>query len=282
MDKNELTIKVKDELYRRGAKLIGVASVDRFSNSPAGHHPCDFIKEAKSVIVVGLPIVLGLMNWNSFLENSELIPSLDEVKGQDGKDLVWSPRIMVRKHIERRCSYEVINMELQILSMYTAILLEDYGYKSLYLPTTYGMTLSWPGNYQWDFPKIKSGAGPFSHRHAAVAAGLGEIGRNNLLLTPQYGSRVRLVSIITEAELCPDPLITHGICLGEKCDICVKSCPAKAFDGGTIEYYIAGMKQNMCKVNIEKCRGFYKDSAMGEQCGRECINSCPVSKSRKT
>ena len=37
-------------------------------------------------------------------------------------------------------------MELQTLSMYTAILLEEHGYQSVYMPTTYGMTLSWQGN----------------------------------------------------------------------------------------------------------------------------------------
>jgi hypothetical protein len=57
-----------------------------------------------------------------------------------------------------------------------------------------------------------------------VAAGLGEFGLNNLLLTPQYGPRVRLESMITTAELAPDPLCEGPICLGvDACGVCLES-----------------------------------------------------------
>ena len=69
----------------------------------------------------------------------------------------------------------------------------------------------------------------FSQRHAATRAGLGEFGFSNIVLTPEFGPRVRFVSIITEAELEPDPLITEKICLREKCGgrdgpICLRRC----------------------------------------------------------
>ncbi len=276
MDMKILTSEVKNELYRLGAKMVGIASVDRFEGSPVGHHPCDYIPSAKSVIVMVMPIASGLMDWNSFMEKSEMVPEVEVYKKPDGTEQVWSPRVTLRKHIERRCSYEVVNMELQTISMYGTLMLEEYGYKSLYLPTTYGMTLSWPGNYIWDFPKMKSGGGPFSHRHAAVAAGLGMFGRNNLFMTEKYGSRVRLVSIITEAELEPDPMLEEQICLGEKCNKCVKSCPSGAFTEETYEYNVGTATVQVCKMDIEKCRGYYKDSVMGTQCGRECMTACPL------
>ncbi len=73
----------------------------------------------------------------------------------------------------------------------------------------------------------------FSQRHAAIRAGLGEFGFNNIVLTPEFGPRVRFVSVITEAELEPDPLITKKICLREKCGgingpICLRRCTAGA------------------------------------------------------
>ena len=186
MDIKQFTFEVKEEMLRRGAKQAGIASIDRFEGSPQGHHPLDYLPKAKSVLVAVMPIASGLMNWNSFMENSDMVPEKEIFRKADGTEQPWSPRTTLRKHIERRCSYEVVNMDLQSISMHIALFLEDCGYRSVYLPTTYGMTLSWPGNYIWDFPKMKSAGGPFSHRHAAVAAGLGMLGRNNLL-DPGFG-----------------------------------------------------------------------------------------------
>jgi epoxyqueuosine reductase QueG len=279
MNSQQLTKEIRDEIFRRGAKLSGIAPIDRFEGSPAGHHPRDYVAKAQSVIVVVIPIASGLMNWNSFMENSDMVPEKEIYKKPGGVEQPWSPRVTLRKHIERRCSYEVVNMELQTISMHVSILLEDYGYRSVYLPTTYGMTLSWPGNYIWDFPKMKSAGGPFSHRHAAVAAGLGLIGRNNLFMTPKHGPRVRLVSVITEAELVPDSQIEEPICLGEKCNQCVKACPSGAFSKDhIIEYKVGSSLQRVCAMDKEKCRNYYKDSAYGTQCGRECMTACPLSR----
>jgi epoxyqueuosine reductase len=273
----QLTERLKRHLGEasHGAALVGVAPVERFEGAPRGHHPCDFVPDARSVVVIALPIVSGLMNWHEYLEKSEIIKDVDSYADKDGKQQTWSPRTVIRKHIERRCCYEVINDQLQSLSMYGAIFLEQAGHRATYLPATYGQTLSWPGNYQWDFPKPPRGFAPFSHRHAAVAAGLGVLGLNNLLLTPQYGPRQRLVSIITCAPLAPDPLVVEPVCLGEKCSLCSRRCPAHAF-GDLYEVEIAGRKTTLRKVDIEACRGYYKNSTWGSQCGRECLTSCPL------
>jgi epoxyqueuosine reductase len=64
---------------------------------------------------------------------------------------------------------------------------------------------------------------PFSHRYAAVAAGLGAIGWSGNLMTPEYGSRVYLSSVITDAELQPDSPLEENPC--DRCNICLKACP---------------------------------------------------------
>lgn len=68
-----------------------------------------------------------------------------------------------------------------------------------------------------------------SHKHAAVSCGMGEIGRNNLLLTPEFGPHQRLCAVITEAELEPDAMRDLNLCKG--CNRCVKACPSKALEG---------------------------------------------------
>jgi len=62
----------------------------------------------------------------------------------------------------------------------------------------------------------------FSHRYGAAAAGLGVIGWSGNLLTPQYGARVLLESVLTDAELEPDPMLKESPCDG--CRTCVKVC----------------------------------------------------------
>ena len=56
----------------------------------------------------------------------------------------------------------------------------------------------------------------FSNRHAAVRAGLGEFGLNNVVVTPEYGPRVRFNSVITQAELEPSPLLKEKVCPGRQ------------------------------------------------------------------
>ncbi|MDL2275345.1 4Fe-4S binding protein [Desulfosarcina sp. OttesenSCG-928-G10] len=70
--------------------------------------------------------------------------------------------------------------------------------------------------------------GIVSLRHAAVAAGLGTLGRHNLFIHPEMGSRVILFGVVTDLELPPDPLYATDLCVN--CDICVENCPSHALD----------------------------------------------------
>ena len=87
-----------------------------------------------------------------------------------------------------------------------------------------------------DFSKDRRGfLGDISHRHAAVAAGLGTIGRNSLCVTAEYGPRVRFVSVVTGAPLEPDQRINEDLC-GD-CMLCVEACPIGAIGGdGKVDF----------------------------------------------
>ena len=66
---------------------------------------------------------------------------------------------------------------------------------------------------------------PFSHRYAAVAAGLGTIGLSGNLMTPEYGARVYLSSVITDAPLAPNRPLDENPC--DNCNICLHACPGE-------------------------------------------------------
>jgi len=66
-----------------------------------------------------------------------------------------------------------------------------------------------------------------SAKHSAVAAGLGRIGKNTLLTTPEYGNMVWLSVVLTDAALEPDPMLPGSPC-PDGCTLCIDNCPARA------------------------------------------------------
>jgi len=70
--------------------------------------------------------------------------------------------------------------------------------------------------------------GRLSTRHLGVEAGLGTLGLEVNILTPEFGPRVYLTGVLTELELEPDERITEQVCIGESCSRCLHSCPADA------------------------------------------------------
>ena len=105
-----------------------------------------------------------------------------------------------------------------------------------------------------------------SYKHAAEAAGLGKIGMSSLLVTHQYGPRVRLALCLTEASLKSTANDEPGAC--RYCNICVAKCPAHAL--GRPE------KGEPYAFNRFACRT-YVDAAGG--CS-ECMRVCPVASTR--
>ena len=67
---------------------------------------------------------------------------------------------------------------------------------------------------------------PLPHKTVATRAGLGWIGKNCLLVTPQYGPAIRISSLLTDAPLEYDEPIVESRC--GACNLCVRKCPAQA------------------------------------------------------
>jgi len=93
-------------------------------------------------------------------------------------------------------------------------------------------TQGWPSlvtaaqETEWSYKRASYGR--LSTRHLGVEAGLGTLGLEVNILTPEYGPRVYLTGILTELELEPDHPITEQVCIGESCSRCLHSCPAEA------------------------------------------------------
>ncbi|MGB1249145.1 MAG: reductive dehalogenase [Candidatus Promineifilaceae bacterium] len=114
----------------------------------------------------------------------------------------------------------------------------------------------------------------------AIQAGLGEYGKNGLLITEKFGPRVRLGKVFTDMPLSHDRPIRFGVnefC--NQCNRCVKGCPVKAIRGG---------EPSAEQFNQSNIRGVVKWSVDGEKCFKYwaaqnsdcsiCIRVCPYNK----
>jgi len=112
----------------------------------------------------------------------------------------------------------------------------------------------------------------------AIDAGLGELGRNGLLITPQYGPRVRLCKIFTDLPLEPDKPIEFGVkefC--RKCKLCAEYCEAEAISKSDEPSYEAVCRSNnpgalKWYVDVERCYLYWCEN--GIDCST-CIKVCP-------
>ena len=138
--------------------------------------------------------------------------------------------------------YNAANQTLDQAAFKLAAWLNGLGHASIY------MTRDGYGNL--DILRRKPAAG-FSLAMAGKYAGLGTIGVNHMLLTPEYGPRVRLVSIFTDAELPGDALIKGELC--NQCRLCVRLCPVKAFTQ-VKNRLIADMDKDACTVRHQVLR----------------------------
>jgi epoxyqueuosine reductase QueG len=78
----------------------------------------------------------------------------------------------------------------------------------------------------WNYKRASYGR--LSTRHLGVEAGLGTLGLEVNILTPEFGPRVYLTGILTELELEADSPIAEQVCIGESCSRCLHSCPVDA------------------------------------------------------
>ena len=79
-----------------------------------------------------------------------------------------------------------------------------------------------------DWKLKRASYGRLSTRHLGVEAGLGTLGLEVNILTPEFGPRVYLTGILTELELEPDRPLTEQVCIGESCSRCLHACPVDA------------------------------------------------------
>lgn len=111
----------------------------------------------------------------------------------------------------------------------------------------------------------------FNHKMAATSAGLGWVGRNGLLISPDFGPRLSLATVLTDAPVSADTPVEFSMC-GE-CNLCADFCPSNAITGEQWSRYEPFVEL----IRLDRCRSHKGNtrSLNGKpNCGL-CVNICP-------
>ena len=217
--------KIKQILYSFGADTCGIAEAERFNGSRDGFHPLDIYGGCKSVIVFGKALPKG-----AFCSKSPLIYTKANAECKD---------------------------EIDRITYLASLEIEKLGAVAVPVPSDS------PYDY-WDKDAME-GRGVMSMRHAAYFAGLGWIGNNTLLISPEFGTRLNISAILTDLSLASDEMCKN-LCT-ESCNLCIKACPSGALSRD-------GITQKPCRQvsNITNARGF--EVYVCNKCRTACPYAC--------
>ncbi len=148
--------------------------------------------------------------------------------------------------------YRQINFFLDRGALLLASRIQDLGFRAVPIPASQVI----------DWPKQRA---HLSHKKVGELAGLGWIGRNNLLVTPEFGSRFRLVTVLTDMPLETGKLSTEDCGV---CQKCIAACPARAIKERREDFEHIGcfemlktfrnkglVSQYICGLCVKACSG---------------------------
>jgi epoxyqueuosine reductase len=220
------------------------------------------------------------MAWGAdYFGIADLTPARDAILEQSGTEIAQYPRSIsvgialfhtIVNQLFRRPDravavsyrshcYDVINMRLDHIISRVASILQRRGHRVFPIPAAKRV----------DDDRI---CAIFSHKLSAHLAGLGWIGKNCLLITPDMGPRVRWATVLTDA-----PLATAGRPIEERCGDChdcVDICPVRGFTGQPFR----AEEPRAARFDAGKCDRYFSEmkekDAETAVCGL-CLYTCP-------
>jgi epoxyqueuosine reductase QueG len=230
----ELHEKMPRLARRLGADLYGVADLSLARTEVMRQGSID-VDDFPRAVVVGIRLMNSIVNQ---------LP-----EGRETRALAVT--------YQTEC-YEYVNRRLDDIASRMASALQNAGFRALPIPASERI----------DDERI---CAMFSHKLAAHLAGLGWIGRSCLLVTPQFGPRVRWVSVLTDAPLpSGTPMMGDGCGF---CRACVDACPVKAIKGSAFR----DNEPREARYDALACQTYLRELENRKErgvCGM-CIAFCP-------
>jgi epoxyqueuosine reductase len=222
-----LSQELRELSMREGADLFGIADADCYLDRVyQGNKPQDFMEGVRSVVIVAVAIPSGAV---------DPLP-----KGR----------------AEYTNTLMAATVALRSMSFKIARNLEKKGFKASIVPNE-------GSEFGYWYADRKTLKADLSVKWAAYHAGLGNYGINHLLLTPEFGPRVRLTAILTDAVLehgKPSMPLVNEKC--RSCQRCLSVCPVQALHANG-------------EMHKHKCGDFMFSQLGGLRCGL-CLKACPI------
>ena len=208
-----LTQQLRKIASNNGVDYLGIADL-----SPAYGAILD--QGGSSIASFPFSISIGISLLDSIVD---LLPRRDE----------RAVKVSYRHHV-----YDIVNLRLDLAASIISGHLQQSGFKALPIPASKRV----------DDERI---CASFSHKLGAHLAGLGWIGKSCLLITPEFGPRVRWATILTDAPLEPTGGMQQEQC-GD-CRECIDICPIQAFTGNPFR----ADEPREVRYDARKCEKFF-------------------------
>lgn len=217
----------KNNNYRQLKKFAGELGVDLFGAADISKIKNEFMLSGTLIKKIDRAVVLGMRLSRGILE-----------------EITDHPTKLYFHH------YRTLNAFLDQAALKLSNLIQDKGFLALSIPAS--QILDWQNQ-----------KAHLSHKKIGYLAGLGWIGRNNLLVNKTFGSQIRLVTILTDMPLKTDKPLRQNC---GSCQACIRVCPA-----GAVKEEQSDFDHLRC---FEKLKEFQK-LRLAEQyiCG-VCVRAC--------
>ena len=191
----ELTKEIKEKGIEFGAAKVGIGEADRCDKTPFFFtSPYTILKDAKSIISICVNYPDGILDIST-----------------DDPFVFLSTFASFRMRLQEK---------LRDITSRLTELIDEKGYKAVPIDPVIPID-----ERRWSACLI-------SHRYAGMMSGLGDMGMNNALLTPEFGPRIELATIFANVPLKTDSLfagsIYEGVC--KECKKCADICPTQGID----------------------------------------------------
>ena len=215
--------KLKSLAISLGADLVGVTTRDLLADGPPSSDPRYLLPSANSVISFALSL------------DSDLVQSFNSKKE-------WRPHCDNRKTIAQTLYTIGDTLTEQLRS-------EGYEAVNVDLNNNYR-----PEKNAADVTEMTEFHPDFSHRYAALAAGIGRLGWSGNLLTKEYGALVELGSVLTSAILTPDNPIPDEEHPCDRCKLCSLVCPVEMIQPkASTQVTVAGVTETISRKRPNTC-----------------------------
>ena len=210
LDQVDIGEELREYARSLGAELYGVASAADYAEQfPDKPQPTWLVANAQSVVVIGLPFEPGTVATVLRPELAGMRTRATDQVASDSVQPVGAERYFLGEESA------ILYREISLIGYKIARFLRARGWEALHLP---------PSKQD---PRFRTA--PFYHMPAMYLAGLGNMGLNCCIVTPEFGPRVQVTSIITNCPLPAGKPMADDLC--DQCGLCVENCPAGALDG---------------------------------------------------